>query len=81
METPRFPHNPVEGTMGAGLVTVRALIDTDGRVRLAIPLRGSEQMRASALKAAMRSRFKPATVGGAPVAVWVCIPYNFRFVG
>ena len=62
-----------------GLVLVHALIGKDGRVvRAEVDAKHSIPMlNQTALEAAKRWVFTPATTNGHPVAVWYAIPFRF----
>lgn len=81
MEPPQFPRRATEGALSAAELAVLALVDSSGRVLLALPFGGTDKLRAAVLKAAMKSRFEPAQRAGSAVAAWICIPYKFGFVG
>jgi protein TonB len=60
-----------------GTVFVKVLVDKEGKVKKAVPLRGPEMFYQSACAAAMKWVFKPAIQKDKPVAVWVMIPFHF----
>lgn len=64
-----------------GLVMVRVLVGTDGRVKDAIVEKSVPMLDPAALETARRATFKPAMVNGHPVAVWVSIPFRFTLKG
>lgn len=73
---PRYPDAALRRGV-SGLVMVVALVGRDGevkdaRIRDSIPLLDDE-----ALDTVRRWRFKPATMDGQPVAVWVAVPVRF----
>lgn len=61
----------------SGTVIVQALVDTEGRVRDTRVSRSIPALDAAAVTAVWKWRFKPATFGGEPVAVWVAVPVKF----
>lgn len=64
-----------------GLVVLQAVIDRDGRVREVQVLRGAPFGMTEAAVAAVRGwRFRPATRGGGPVAVYYQLTVRFRQV-
>ena len=75
------PHFPLrERRLGLeGSVWVQALVDKDGSAVKAIIKKSSgiEALDESALKAALKNRFKPAIQSGRPVAVWVTYRVDF----
>lgn len=66
----------------SGLVTVRVLIGTDGRVRAIEPVSAtSDDFFAATRRTALsRWRFRPATRDGVPVERWRTMRVTFRFV-
>jgi TonB family protein len=62
----------------SGEVTVRVLIDKEGRVMAAQILEGHPLLQAASIKAAKATRFAPTLVEGKPVNVMGQIVYNFR---
>jgi len=60
-----------------GTVLVKALVDREGRVKKAVPIRGPEEFYKAACDAAMKWVFKPAIQEDKPVAVWVMLTFNF----
>jgi len=64
-------------TRAAGTVQVEVLVDETGKVVSATATFGPEALRAAATKAAMRAKFKPTIVGGAPVMVRGILTYDF----
>lgn len=73
------PEYPVEARKNqiSGTVTVEIEIDEDGNVASAKAASGPDALRAAAVKAAYRARFKPAMVEGKPVRVSAALTYNF----
>lgn len=63
-----------------GLVQVKALVGTDGKVTevSADPAQAAPILVQAALEAVSRWTFEPARSGGRPVAVWVAVPVKFR---
>lgn len=61
----------------AGTVQVQVLVDETGKVISAKAIFGPEALRDAAVKAAMRAKFKPTMVGGAPVKVSGILTYDF----
>ena len=77
-KTPEYPRMAREAGI-EGIVTVRALVGKDGKVRDAILGKGVHQLLdEAALAAAKECVFKPAIQNKNPVAVWVAIPFNFH---
>jgi TonB family protein len=60
-----------------GTVTVRVLIDEEGRVIEAQAISGHELLRAASEAAARKARFSPTLLSGQPVKVEGLIVYNF----
>lgn len=60
-----------------GTVTVRVLIDEEGRVIEAQAISGHELLRAASEAAARKARFSPTLLSGRPVKVEGLIVYNF----
>jgi TonB family protein len=76
--TPDYPRMAREAGI-EGVVTVRALVGKDGKVRDALIGKGVHQLLdEAALAAAKECVFKPAIQNKNPVAVWVAIPFNFH---
>jgi periplasmic protein TonB len=61
-----------------GTVLVKALVDKEGKVKRAVPLKGPDIFYDAAVAAAMKWVFRPAIQKDEPVAVWVMIPFNFN---
>ncbi|MFN0149169.1 MAG: energy transducer TonB [bacterium] len=77
-KTPEYPRMAREAGI-EGVVTVRALVGKDGKVRDAILGKGVHQLLdEAAIAAAKECVFKPAIQNKNPVAVWVAIPFNFH---
>lgn len=76
---PVYPEKAKEAGVECVLY-VQALVDKDGKVRKAtitkctVPDQGFEE---SAIKAALKSKYKPAMNKDKPVAVWVTYKVNF----
>jgi len=60
-----------------GLVTIQALVGSDGAVKDAFVVSGHPVFRDDALEAVWQWRFKAASHHGEPIAVWVIVPVNF----
>ncbi len=62
-----------------GHAVIRFIVDENGATRDAKAIEASHPAFATAaITAISRSRFKPSTKGGKPVAVWVQAPYRFN---
>jgi TonB family protein len=61
-----------------GTVEVQVLVNEDGEVIFANPLSGPEELWAESVKAAVGSRFPPATLSGEPVKITGRLIYEFR---
>jgi TonB family protein len=61
----------------AGTVQVQVLVDETGKVISATAVFGPEVLRDAAVKAALRAKFKPMIVDGAPVKVKGILTYDF----
>lgn len=61
-----------------GMVTVRALIGTDGRVKRVEVEKSVPILDAAAVSAVRQWVFKPALSNNRPVKVWVRVPVRFR---
>jgi TonB family protein len=74
------PKYPATGTRVrvAGQVQVKVLIDETGKVISAEAVFGPELLRATAVEAATRARFKPTLVAGVPVKVSGIITYDIK---
>lgn len=65
-----------------GVVTVRALVGRDGKVKEVILLKGAHDLLdRAALDAARSYVFTPALQNKTPVPVWVSIPFRFKLYG
>jgi TonB family protein len=75
MEAPAFPVN----ALGDGVALVELLVDVDGNVRAAAIAQSSGSgFNASALDAARRWQFRPATREGDPVEGFAYVLFGFR---
>lgn len=61
----------------AGQVQVKVFLDESGKVISAEAMFGPESLRAAAVEAAKRARFKPTIDNGVPVKVFGIITYDF----
>jgi TonB family protein len=61
----------------SGQVQVKVVLDEAGKVVSAEATFGPEQLRAAAVEAAKRARFKPTLIGGVPQKVFGIILYDF----
>jgi len=61
----------------SGQVQVKVVLDETGKVVSAEAIFGPEQLRAAAVEAAKRARFKPTMVGGVPQKVFGIVTYDF----
>lgn len=78
---PQYP--PVEQRAGrSGLVTVRVLIGTNGRVRAieSVTATSDDFFAATRQAALARWRFRPATRDGVPIERWRVMRVTFQFV-
>jgi len=76
---PRYPESA--RTVGAqGKIVVRVIVGTDGKVKAATILRsfGNPACEESAIAAARKWEFEPATKDGVPFEQKVSIPFDFR---
>ncbi|MEO6461837.1 MAG: energy transducer TonB [Candidatus Eisenbacteria bacterium] len=79
-QLPEYPAAAAAAGVEAS-IHVRALVGTDGRVvrtLLEYISKEAHPFQGSAVRAIENYRFKPATLGGRPVAVWVAVPTRFR---
>lgn len=60
-----------------GMVTVRIVIDEEGKVISAKVASGHQLLHSASREAAFKARFKPTTVGGTPAKVTGAMTYNF----
>ena len=61
-----------------GIVTVHAVISTDGRVLQAVAVSGPEMLRGAALDAVARARYRPFLLNGQPTAVDTTFTIDFK---
>lgn len=62
-----------------GVVRLRVVLAADGRVKNALVIkRLPDGLTENAIAAARRIKFKPATVNGVPVSLYVTLEYNFN---
>lgn len=64
-------------TRAGGSVQVQVVVDETGKVISAKPVFGPEVLRDAAVKAALRAKFNPTILGGAPVKVTGILTYDF----
>ncbi len=76
MPKPDYPTMAKEAGI-QGMVLIRALVGTDGRVRNTLVAQGPEVLAQAAQRAVRQAQFKPALQNNHPVAVWVPVPVNF----
>jgi len=74
---PVYPANAREAKQ-SGVVRVEVSIDERGNVTSVQALSGPPMLRGAALAAARGWRFKPSTIGGAPVKTSSVIDFNFK---
>jgi protein TonB len=60
-----------------GAVVVQILVDENGKVLTAQPVSGHPTLLFAAKEAALRARFTPTVLNGAPVKIQGVITYNF----
>jgi TonB family protein len=77
LPAPKYPATGT-GVRVSGQVQVKVLIDETGKVISAEAVFGPELLRASAVEAATRARFKPTLVAGVPVKVSGIITYDIK---
>lgn len=78
-EAPTYPRLAEKaGVQGA--VWVKACVNKEGRVVKAITYKSSgfKTLDDAALEVAPKNRYKPATLGGDPVTVWISYKVNFE---
>jgi TonB family protein len=77
--TPQYPQGALE--MGiTGTVWVKIFVDERGRVQEAKIVEDSEKdvgFEEAALAAAMKTEWKPATLNGKPISVWITYKVDF----
>lgn len=73
------PEYPAEARKAGtqGTVMVQALVGRDGQVKDMRLVARVEGLDAAALMAVRQWKFRPAILGGKPVAVWVAVPVKF----
>lgn len=78
MPKPEYPELGIKIDL-EGSVTVKALLDKEGKVKRTIIAKTSHEMfNQPALDAAQKCVFTPALMNGKPVQVWVSIPFKFK---
>ncbi len=60
-----------------GVVTLRVLVGPDGTVRQVRVTRSIPELDAAAVAAVRQWTFRPGTIGGRKVAVWIDVPVRF----
>lgn len=73
---PVYPERAREARVG-GVVIVKALVGTDGRVRATRIARSIAELDSAAIACVKQWRFKPATSSGVPIASWTDVPVRF----
>jgi protein TonB len=61
-----------------GLVELRVLVDENGRVVEATPLKGEKALADAASKAVRLWKYAPGTKQGVKVKVWLLVPIQFE---
>ena len=82
MVQPEYP--PFELLQGIeGDVTVELLVDEEGRVENAwiLAALGPKSFETASLEAVLQFRFRPPTVNGKPVPMWIRFQVRFRLLG
>jgi TonB family protein len=74
---PAYPQAAINERV-QGLVTVKVLVDEEGKVISATAVGGHKLLFEAAVEAAKRARFSPTTLSGQPVKVSGVLTYNFR---
>lgn len=64
----------------SGSVSVKILVDEEGRVIHACALTGEPLLRDGSVDAAYRARFPPTVISGKPVKVVGILNYNYRIL-
>jgi TonB family protein len=79
---PKYPHDAVQAGQG-GLVWIKALVGSDGRVWNAVVYRSSgiPSLDHAALEVAYQNEFKPAIQNGRTVSMWVTYKVEFKLDG
>lgn len=74
---PKYPHEALDSLI-QGTVNVRMWVDTSGTVK-SVRLVNSDDpiFNASAMVASFKWRFRPATLSGRPINIWITVPYRF----
>ncbi len=75
--SPKFPDIALR-TRTSATVTLTLDVDSQGRVTRATPVGGPEMFHREAVNAAMKWRYKPASVGGSNVSSQVKVIFNFN---
>jgi TonB family protein len=73
---PRYPSDAKARGI-QGIVTIRVLVDKEGRVKSADVVSGDPLLRQAALDAVRQWRYKPSTLGGAPAEAEVTANVSF----
>jgi protein TonB len=76
-EAPEYPEALVKQGI-QGTVHVLTRVDDEGQVEDAVVHAGHSALRDLALEMVWGMRFKPARLGGKPVAAWTMVPVEFR---
>ncbi len=75
---PVYPSIAIESGI-TGKVFVKVLVDQEGNPKYAVVIKSSSLvLNNSAVDAALKSKFEPATVAGKKVSYWMVIPYSFK---
>lgn len=77
LPAPKYPAE-AKKVNASGQVQVKVLIDETGKVISAEAVFGPELLRATAVEAATRARFKPTLVAGVPVKVSGILTYDIK---
>lgn len=74
------PHYPdLARSSGAeGVVIVNAMVGPDGYVKDVKVLRSIPMLDGAAMEAVRQWRFKPGSINGKPIHVWVAVPVRFK---
>src|SRR5262249_11831870 len=76
MAQPEYPDAAREQHI-QGVVLVRVLVGTDGLVKHALVIRSVPMLDPGALRAAQSAVFRPGTLKGRPVEVWMVVPIEY----
>jgi periplasmic protein TonB len=77
--TPVYPELAQRAKM-EGTVWVKIWVDKEGKAKKAVVIKSdAEIFNENAVNAAMQWVFTPAIMNNGPVAVWVAIPFKFKF--